>query len=216
LQQIITQQEAAERELKQAESMEAMVASWQSDIDAAATVACPTEDEVAKAEVEVMAANAAIETGIKIRQAITAQELAAEYAEEAKTHARAAQRLRDAAHDTHDVLAEAVAKIPNCPLSVKLDDDGNARLVVPARDDEPFDRLSDGERWPLILQIAAASNRLITLSQAAYGELSARTRKQLHDLAVQHGCYILTASIDEGELRCTPYVNEPAEELAAT
>ena len=129
--------------------------------------------------------------------------------DEAKAQEIVASRLRDAARDTQDVLSAAIAKIPGCPLRVVVDDNGDARLVLKTdrSETERFDELSDGERWPIIIGLAAGADRIIVLPQAAYGELSDATRTLLDGLARQHGCYIHSAQVDDGPLRCEAWSN---------
>lgn len=93
----------------------------------------------------------------------------------------------------------------------------DTRLVVATErsETELFEDLSDGEKWRVILPIAAAKNVLITLSQAAFGELAESSRAYLDTLAREVGCYILTAVADDGELRAEPYRGQLQEALAA-
>jgi DNA repair exonuclease SbcCD ATPase subunit len=191
-----------------------MYARWKADIDAAAAITCPDADDVAAAEYAVTVAQKAVQHGVKVREAIIATAKAHEHSAAAGIHEKQARRLRDAAQATQDVLSDAIGRIPGCPLRALIDGDGDARLVVQTdrSEAEPFDELSDGERWIITMQLAAGRGRLIVLPQAAYGELSDSSRKLLHDLAVEHGCYLLTAHADDGELRGEPYmlVNELA------
>lgn len=194
---------------------EQTLAAWHKDIDAAAGVTVPTIDDLAAAEDAVTAATEAVEQGVRIREAIAAKARADAFAKQHDEHANKARRLRDAGKDTQDVLSDAIARIPKCPLRVATMDDGTVRLVLQTdrSEREPFDDLSDGQKWPHIIALAAASNRLIVLPQAAFGELSESTRAQLHALAQEHGCYILTAQVDDGDLRAELY--KPVAELAA-
>src|SRR5690606_4119266 len=100
------------------------------------------------------------------------------------------------------------AMIPDCPLFVKLDDDGNPRLVMSTdrSDAEPIDELSDGERWEPLMRIAAGTpNRVIVLPQAAFGEMGEEMRNRIDELAREHGCYVVTAEVSHGELRAEPW-----------
>lgn len=195
---------AAYEALRNAKNYAQLRAELETTIKDSGTVECPTEAEVAEAGDAVAKAQDAQAVGLSVRQAIAARDKADAYSAEAKDHAKLAERLRHAARDTQDVLSEAIARIPNCPLRVKTDDDGNARLVTATdrSDAEPFDDLSDGERWPLLIGLAALKNRLIVLPQAAFGELADSTRDAIDQLAKQHECIILTAQVDDAELRC--------------
>lgn len=202
--------EAAAQAMVAARRHRDSLAAWQADVDAAAKIECPTEQEVAEAQQAVSAAKAAQAVGLSVRQAIRALDEVRKHDGDAKAHATAAQRLRDAAAGTMEVLSGAVASIPACPLKVKYDDDGNPRLVITTdrSEREYFDELSDGERWSVILTLAAATNRLIVLPQSAWGELADSTRDMIDRLARERGCYVLTAQADDGDLRCEAWKTE--------
>lgn len=201
--------EAAQREQQVRDELDRTIA------EAAETV-CPTDTAIADAAAKVRAAHAAVETGVRIRAAKDAIRRAAVEQANAKAEAAAAENLRKAAKGTLDVLCEAIAGVPNCPLRVAYDDDGDARLVIATTrsDEEPFDERSDGERWRVVLDIAASPDRLIVLPQAAFGELSDGMRDALDRLARERRCYILTAQADDGELRAQPW--RPAREAVPT
>lgn len=193
-----------------------LTSGWRADIDAAAGITCPTEAAVAEAVAAVDAANAAVELGGKVRDAIAAKAEAARYASVAKDHETAADRFRKAAAATQDVLSDALSGIPNCPLKVWNDPDGNARLVLETdrSEREPFDELSDGERYDVLIPMLARNGRIIVLSQAAFGELSPTIRGRVHELARQRGCFVLTAQADSGPLRAQLYQPDTAEVAA--
>lgn len=190
----------------------ALTADWRADIEAAESVECPTAEDLESADRAVDAANAAATLGVKVRAAIEARRRADHYAAEAKEHEQAAAYYRKAAAATQDVLTDAISRIPNCPLKVWNDDDGNARLVLETErsEREPLDELSDGERYDVLIPMVARPGRLIVLSQAAFGELSPTLRERVDRIARERGCYVLTAQADDGELRGEPY-----RELAA-
>lgn len=212
-------EKAADDNWKHAKKDEELIAGWREIIDAGKSVDCPSNEAVADACAATTQAQEAMSTGAEVRKAIIADRQADEYKADCQAATTEARRLRDAAHDTMDVLTDAIASISNCPLSVRVNDDGDARLVLTTdrSEHEPFDELSEGERWPIILKLAAASNRLIVLPQAAYGEFSESTRLQLHQLAIEKQCYLLTAQADDGELRAEPYarVTAPVEGAVA-
>lgn len=203
LQQKITLAEAAAQRLEDAKRQAAILEAWQRDVQAAQSVECPSAEDIEAAEAAVSAAASAMEQGRRVRAAIAAKDGAAEYARKARYHSDQATRLRDMARGTMDVLSDSIAQIPDCPLRVQTDDDGKVRLVLKTdrSDAEMFDELSDGERWNVLIPIAARRNRLLVLPQAAFGELSPSSRRQIHEVAHRIGCYILTASADDGELR---------------
>ena len=192
------------------------LAKWEATIKAGADVQAPTEQELAYAKNRWETAQEAVMCGVKVREALAAQKRAEASSAQAKEAGQRAERMREAAREAgRDVLSDAVASVPDCPLSIVPDLNGDPRLVIATdrSSEEPFEDLSDGERWPVILGIAASRNRLIVLPQAAYGELSPATRHQLHELAVEHECYLLTAEADDGDLRGEAYDRGPTESL---
>lgn len=195
---------AARQALSSAEQLATAIAAWQADIDAAAAIPVPSEDDVRRAASAAEAATNATVEGGRIRNARKAKEQADEAHAAAKKAASTAKRLREAAADVHDVLADAIGKVKDCPLRVRADNDGNPRLVIETdRDaDECFDELSDGERWPILIRLAAGRNRLIVLPQAAFGELSPAMRDLIDNVAKDTGSFILTAVADDEPLRC--------------
>ena len=80
-------------------------------------------------------------------------------------------------------------------------------------DSEPFDELSDGERWRTIVPICCGPGKLIVLPQAAYGELADSTRGLIDQLANERGAYILTAQADDGELRAERFAFDASFEV---
>jgi len=179
-----------------------LTAAWRADIEAAHKIECPSEETVASACSAADRANEAVSMGVRVRQAIESTRRSEAAGAEAKALTDAAKRLRAAAAATTDVLSDAIAAIPECPLRVTVDGDGNSRLVIQTdrSEDEPFDELSDGERWLVILRFAAGANKLIVLPQAAFGELSESSRVELHRIATETGCYLLTAVAEDTDL----------------
>lgn len=179
-------------------------------INSAEDLDCPSENEIVNASAIIEKAQAAITMADKIRTAKLAQAESERHSGEAKTHGQVARQLRDAAKDTMTVLTDAVREIPGCPLRVIETTTGDPRLVLETgrSGSELFDDLSDGERWPHIIRLAAAKNRLIVLHQAAFGELAPSTRQLLDNLAREHDCYILTAQVDDGPLRAEAWESE--------
>lgn len=200
---------AALRVLDQAKSFAVSIAAWQADIDAGAKVVCPSVDDVTDAEQAVENANAAVTLGARVRQAIEAKAAAVLHSDAAKDAGKYAQRLRDAARDTQDVLSDAIARIPNCPLKIRTNEDGDARLVLKTdrSDAECFDELSDGERWRILIPLACKKNRMIVIPQAAFGEMADSMRSEIDQIGVENECYLLTAQADDGELRCESFSN---------
>lgn len=167
----------------------------------------PTDDDLDAADSALRDAKDAVTTGVKVRQAIAAKAEADRYMVASNDLTIRASRLRGAAAETTGVLTDAIARIEGCPLKVKTNDDGDARLVLQTDRSaaEYYDELSDGEKWVIVMAIAAGTNRLIVLPQAAFGELSPENRKLIHEQAVARKCYVVTAQADDGNLRAEPF-----------
>lgn len=198
--------------LEAAESHERSVAALKEAQAQAQAVECPTEDEVDGANVAVHVATQDVQSGVRIRDAIASRDAATQYMQDANSFDETAKALRKAAASTFDVLSDAITSIPGCPLRVWNNEAGDSRLVIDTdRDDrEPFDDLSDGEKWNVIVPMCFARNRLIVLPQAAFGEIQPANCNLLDNLAIEHDSYILTAQVDDGELRGEKYTNGKA------
>lgn len=194
---------AAQDTLRSLSDLSNLVEEWNRDIAAAEQVNRPTDEHLRAAGEAVGVAQRAMETGASVRAARVALAQAEAFSAEAKKAANVAQRLRDAARDTFTVLSDAIKSIPDCPLKVAYDADGRPRLVISTdrSDTENFDELSDGERWGVVVRIAAARNKVMVLSQAALGEMSDASRDVIDRLARERGCYIVSAQVTDGELR---------------
>lgn len=176
-------------------------------IEAAAGAVETTEDDVDDAAIEVGRCRKAVEAAMEIRKALRQKALADEENEKAQRLEKRAEQLRAAAAGTFDVLSDSIAKIEDCPLRVKTDDNGAPRLVASTdrSEAEYFDELSGGEKWDVVMRIATRRNRLIAFPQEAFGELAPSLRDQLHETAKRHGAYVVTALATDGELRAEPY-----------
>jgi hypothetical protein len=203
----------ARNELNSANAQVSLRGELDAAIEAASGATETTEEAVEQAEEARIAASQAVATGMKIRQAIAAESASKQHKEEAKRLKVIADRLRAAAEDTATVLTNAISSLHGCPLFVRVSESGDPRLALKTAraENEYFDDLSDGSRWPIIIGIAAGSNRLIVLPQAAYGELSHGTRENIHQLAKANECYILTAIADDCALTAHPFEDGKVE-----
>lgn len=168
-------------------------------VQAKAECTPPTTDQMIAAIEAVEAAGEAIVQAQKITQAKSAKSQADEYDSEAKTLAKRAAELRTAAQSVANVLTEAVASIPDCPIQASFDEDGN--VVLTTEDGIPFDEKSDGERWKIILPICFRPGRLITISQAAFGELSEDTKEFLDTESTKSDCCLLSGQVTDDDTK---------------
>ena len=134
------------------------------------------------------------------RQAKQLRQLAAQaksHREVARKQSRLAERLRDAARSTDEVLTGLVSQVTQ-KLRVEA-----GRLVCDTdRGVEPFAELSPGERWRIALEIAAEQvgpGGLVTVPQEAWEALDPVHREEVAEIARRVGVVILTAEAAENE-----------------
>lgn len=201
-------------ELKAAKQHADSMARWQASIAAAADVTAPSDADLEAATNAVATARQAIEQQALARKAKQAQQAAETAEAQAKSHRERAEQLRNAADKTDDVLTGMVARI-NCPLRVKHD-----RLVLDTdRGEELFADLSDGERYKVAFDLVIPllpPDGLLTLSQAAFGELSPATRRELDAALKARKATCLTAQVDDSpELYAEAFGGSPHDDLRA-
>lgn len=200
---LVEKSRSAKQQLEAAKKYEDMAAQWRKAIETSESVSVPSTEDLEKAAAEIEAAKAACNLGAQVRNALQASKDAELFAAHVTSYEKSAEAFRKAAAAAYDVVTKALGEI-DCPLKVWNDEKGDTRLVIATdrSEREPFDELSDGERWKVILPIAFKSNRAVVLSQAAWGEISPANRKMIDELAREQGCYVITAQVDDGELRC--------------
>ena len=198
---------SAKDELLNAEEHNRVIEELRESLSEMSDLHCPTEDDLKEAAEQIKSAKSAVEKGMVIRAAKKDLDDAKEKEAEAGRLIKLSEMMRTAARNCESVLSEAVGKIPDCPLRVEPDDNGDSRLVIKTdrKDDTFFDELSDGERWRVIVPMTMGEHRVVVLPQQAYGELQPKNRKELHELALEHQCCILTAQAADGEMRAEAY-----------
>ena len=192
-----TQHAAAIAARKNAEQHEALVKQWREQI-AASIPAAPTPEQLAAAADWVAAARQAVESGALIRRAKQHLAEAQNQAEAAARHRKRADKLRDAAKGTDEVLSGVVAKTGS-PLRVEA-----GRLVLEtARGKKTlFADLSDGERWKLALDIAidaVGDKGFLTIPQWAWGELQPANKRAIAQHLRERGVMAYTAEAADGD-----------------
>lgn len=190
---------AAIRERKAAEQHEQTIAAWRDQL-AADLPAAVSADELAERRAAVSRSRAAVELGALIRDARRKLDESEQSAAKAKQHRAEAQRLREAAKATDEVLSGAIAACGS-PLRVEA-----GRLVLDTRRGATyFGELSHGERWRLALDIAIEKlgpGGVLTIPQEAFESLDPQNRQAIAEHVAGRGVLVLTAeaSADE-ELR---------------
>jgi hypothetical protein len=185
----------AKQAVESLEANKALAAGWQAQIDDAAETYEPSPDDLRQAGDSVQTARQAIETAAVVRAAKVRMAKAARHQAEAAAARKNADRIREAARQTDDVLSTAVS---SRHLRVKA-----GRLVTKKEDGrEAFyaDR-SQGTRWTialdeateLIRRLGAEGTAIIAAPQEAFESLDVHNRRLIHEHAVKLGVCVLTA-----------------------
>lgn len=154
----------------------------------------PVDSDITDAEADVALAKAAVEQGVQIRNALANAAKAQEHRAEAKNARAKAEKYRDAAKATDEVLSNTI----KCP-QLRVESDGkSARLVTDTERGKsiPYHDLSEGERWTLAIDIGAdqvGEGGLLVISQVGWEGIDGKNRLAIHQHAVNRGVYILTA-----------------------
>lgn len=174
---------------RDAESHRASVARFEGFVAVSA-------EDVAVAEKATQDAATALTAANGVKAAKEAREKVDKLKPEIKEATRNATRLRESAASAIDKLGETINSIPGSQVSATFDDSGNVVLMVGKK---PFDELSDGERWKLVVPMVFGPGRVIVIPQDAFGELSNDTIEFLDESAQDNECFILTARVtDDG------------------
>jgi len=170
---------------------------------------------------QILAAQDAVaEAQLRHNQAIEAERLrdlkaqADQYRESADKAAAEAERFRNAAHATDEVLNELVSHVTS-----KLHVEGGRLVCHTDRGIEPFSELSPGERWRVALEIAleqVGHGGLVTVPQECWEGLDPVNRAEVAEIARSVGVVILTAEADEKEhIEAIPFDPHHREARAA-
>jgi hypothetical protein len=162
----------------------------------------PTDEQIAIAKAQVDQESAAIEIGVRIRDAKRQMEVANEHEKAAREQRMAAEALRGAAKSTDEVLSRL---IPAGPLRVE---GGRLVCATDRSNSELYSDLSDGERWRIAIDIAADQlppHGLLVIPQPAYEGLTESSRQAIHAHARERRVVILTAEAVDGPLTAVPF-----------
>ena len=201
-----TNEKAQLRVLEAARDHDDLVASYTGQFEADLPNP-PSPSEIEAAQRAVNVTENAIEEGVKVREAAKKQRQAVEYQKLAERHEARAQQLREAGKATDQILSRAV-KFDSLKVL-----GGRLVFVRPDGNEEFFDRLSDGERWTVAIEIGAQrvsektgdGTRLLILPQNAWQDLDPNNRDVVNDVAITEGIVVLTAEAARGSLRAVLY-----------
>lgn len=141
-----------------------------------------------------------MQAGEVVRRAKQTKAKAEKLAKEAFDEHKNAEKLRDLARSTDSVLEQALVDAGFDTIKVH-----DGRLCVKSdRGLEPVSELSTGERWRLALDLAAKGLKpgaLLSVQQEGWQSLDYELRREVAAMARERGLVIVTAAVDEGELR---------------
>lgn len=145
--------------------------------------------------------------GVLVRKAIEKRDEARKHKELYDRHDARATKLRDAAKCVEELLSEAV-NVPQLKIEA-------GRLVL-RETSELFERLSDGERARIAVEIACLrvseqtgdGSRLSMIPQAAWQDLQPKVKKLVRDTFAKHGVTGVAAVCSDGPLEIREYTGE--------
>lgn len=181
--------------LRAAEDHGRLVAQWRAQVEAAANIQPIVPELIEAARVGVSNRRICVEQAALVRQARMQLDMAKKASEEAKAHHEQAERLRNAAKATDDVLSAQVARV-NCPLKVATVDEKARLVLTTGRGQTYFGDLSHGERWRIALDVAIAAvgpRGLIPVPQEAWESLAFSNQEAIAEQARAAGVWIITA-----------------------
>ncbi len=182
MQTIEHRKDLADSALLRAQEHTVLTANWEADVKAAENVDQPDPEISETLAGEVGICREAIETGVRVRDALERIEVVKLLTNQMKLASLNSELLRDAAHGAEDILSRLVAEMGG-PFKV----DKEFRLIVqhPKRGETYFSELSHGERWMLGLDIAIKAfqregqHGLLAIPQEAFESLDAQNRKMI-------------------------------------
>jgi len=197
----------ARQRLKLEEAHAETVLGWKETIAAGESIARPTPEQIEAATASVTKAREAIEKAAVARNAKEKAEEAKSLYSDVKLHRKEADRLRDAARATDDVLSAAVA---SDSIAVKA-----GRLVTqhPEYGEVFYGERSIGTRYRLAIReavkrihkIKAEKTAVIVIPQEAWEGLQPKVQREIDGYAKEMEVCVLAAKADDGELRAEAF-----------
>lgn len=192
----------AEMALNRADEHEDLISQWEFDVKASEGVEPPDDDVVLILESHVQLARDAIETGVRVRDALQRDHEAKLISVSKKMANLSAQRLRDAAHGTEDILSRLVAEMGGV---FKVDKEFRLIVQHPKRGETYFSELSHGERWKLGLDVAieafqrTGQRGLLAIPQHAFESLDGKNRRLISEHIKGTDLAVITAEVSREE-----------------
>lgn len=190
----LAEYDAASERLKAADKSAAMVAAVSKAVEEALPEAV-TIAEVEAAIADQLAARAALERGVTVREALKRRRDAVAALEKVGAHATRAASLRAAAKGVDDVLSELVGRACS-----KLRVEAGRLILTTGRGKTYFADLSHGERWKLALDVAidaVGRGGVLVCPQEAYEALDPTNRRMIADHLHGSGVVMFTAEASD-------------------
>lgn len=176
-----------------------MAKQWEATI--AQPLARPSDQALESAQQAVEAAEAAYQTGVRVRDAKAARERVAQHQAKADELSAQAQRYRAAAANTFEILTR---NLQTTKIKVEMVDD-EARLVVqhPTRGQRFFNGdtdLSEGERIMFAIEELlprVPKPGLFEVPQEYFQAIQPSDRAELHRFAVERGIFLWGAIVTD-------------------
>lgn len=198
---MIVEVRAAEEKHQTAERYEESLKTLRETVESTVSES-PTDAQLQNALEAKTQAMHAIERAGSQNTAFEYQQKYRKEKEYAKIHRKKAESLRDKAKSVEGVLTSL---IPDGPLRVE---GGRLVLETDRSKHELYGDLSDGERWNVAIDIAAnflskvdKPQRMLVIPQPAYEGMRPSLRPEIEKKLNDVGVKILTAIVDDGELR---------------
>lgn len=165
----------------------------------------PSQAEYQAATEDATKARAALELGVKLRDSQQKLLQAKAHEDDQRQAEQAAAKLREAARSVDHVLSQ---KLPTGPLRAEA-----GRLVLDTERGEGalYDECSAGEAWIYALPYgidAVGKGGVLAVQQEAWDGLDNENRQRIAACAKDGFCWILTAEVDDGELRAEVFAAE--------
>ena len=203
LEESLTAEHDSALELRDAEKQRCNDRATFEEILAAEIQLGPSYEEDFAANDALKAARAAVELGIKARQADRLAAAAVNIKAQETDYRKRAIQLRDAAKATEEILSDMVAK-----LGVDLFVYEGRLAMNTDRGVELFADLSQGERSRVVMELcckAIGAGGLIPVAQEFWEGQDPINKKVIADTARAGGVCVITAEATEGELRAESF-----------
>lgn len=183
-----------------------MLAQWQKSIDAAEAIECPSPEEIAGLRQQRDMAKAAVQDGVRVREAKQRLQKIAARKEALESANRYADLFRKSAQMIESVLTRCIEKsgLPGIKIVHRRIVVDGGILTPVQHGDVFFAELSPGQTWRIVAKMmvrACEEESLISLPQEAWEGLQPSVKAEIHAIVRDRKMTMLTARSDDGKLR---------------